>query len=218
MTLNESRNSGFTLVEVLVALALISIVFALASSGWLAMSAGQKRVQSGIELLAEGAARQTIFSTSVARTLPWLDRENTANELVFAGQDNSLDLIVARPSYETGSAYQLWRWRIEPAVRGYVLQVQVLPFHSDTELADTEPDDVGDDPLTFFSFETEPRFAYLSQVNGAMRWRPEWPDTAKLPTAIALMRTDGPSWIVPLRHRLPAICTGDGAQDIDICI
>lgn len=206
------HSAGFTLVEVLVALVLIGSVFALTASGWMTMSMGQKRVDRDLEELMANAGRQSIFMGIAGRILPWPHRDNAVLELVFTGEEDRLEFITARPGYEAGSAYQLWRWQINNEPSGYTLNVVAEPYYGGL-IEGQAAGEVRD----FFTFTEEPYFTYLQHDVDGPLWLNAWEDSTVLPKAIGLMREDGPPWIVWLRHGLPAICAGEGATENELC-
>ena len=209
-----SEQRGFTLIEVMVALALAGVVFALATSSWLTLSGSQNRLKSGLIKLEETISHRAILTQILGQALPWHEMRNAQRQLMFQGDNDGVDLIAVRPAIEAGSAYLLWQLRSTTLStgEGHAIEVHLTAYYRGDEIK--EPRSDGHELM---HGSTAPVFAYLAEDERGLRWLGKWQGDLALPLAIRVEFGDEPAIIVPLRLQMPAICASELAVEFEEC-
>lgn len=213
MKAKGAPDAGFTLVEVLVVLVLISSVIALATTAWIGMTGRKDRVEAGFHALVDDASRRAIFRSQLAMALPWIDRENGSADLRFAGTSQGLEFVSARPAFEPGSAYRLWRWRLTQEGGQNALEAALNDWHVK---AFDEPEEPSWRVL--MTFDELPAFVYLDRSTGEPRWLSDWEENDRLPDAVMLKISNRPPLLVELRQQTQIACVGQAAIDNENCL
>ncbi len=199
--MNNTR--GFTLIEVLIAMSLLSLMMILLFSS---LNIGAKSWQQGEEKIAdvnEMAVIQQFFNTHLAHALPQWNDFDPEKERVFAfqGQKNAVQFVGAFPASAARSGLQLFKIVRKNSRNKSVVTVSVAPFFP---LAENET--VFEDEIELLSGVKQFELAYfgLNDETGEYQWQSEWVNKELQPRLIkiAIELEDGrylPNIIVALR-------------------
>lgn len=227
----EKNNDGFTLIEVLVALSIMTVIFSLLFGGFsLANKAWDKGIENNIEL--------TNYQASYKLLNQWLSHLYPASiddsEYVFQGSSSHVRFTSFMPGYPTrGGLYEVV-FVIEQAddILGATnLVVYRRPYNTDYNNTDFSADqrtvlikNINDNA----AFEFFGTFANEQQP----LWSSSWPFeiseslTAKQwhPRQIRLKlsgenfgRQGWPDMVVPIRVTMDSRCTSPNADDYNLC-
>ena len=138
------RNRGFTLVELLLAITLMSILLALTYSGLRAASRSSER---GEALLAAGGgmrATHQFVRRQLNQMLPLafaLADDNNDTRVVFSGDSSSIQYVAPMPGYLGSGGPQVQFLELAQGDDGSVLQFShaLLQGYEDLHLLDREP-------------------------------------------------------------------------------
>lgn len=220
----SSQFSGFTLVELVIALALVSLISLLLFSG---LRLGT-RTWEGVEAVAERTAEPRVARNFLQRALTqarpaWLTLD--AEEiLVFAGDAQNLEFVaplsehvgtpglyILRLSLEDEAQLVMTRWLLHPDVlEGRDDIPQWEPFDGSVGLSATAP---LDEDLAAGAFGTtllldgvaELEITYFGVQEGDQdpEWFEDWMEQRRMPQAVRVhLTTPGQSW-PDLLARLP---------------
>lgn len=203
---------GFTLVEVLVALTLLSMVIAVAGSGWFTVATGFRRVEATTSILSQQTKNRSIFTEQVSQALPGIGTNDGQSTLLFSGTSESLEYITTRPLAEPGTAYMAWYWRLTRKDGKTMLQGQVAGLTGGQQISRPL-----DDWLDFLEVSEDSRFEYLENRPDGPAWRIRWINEQQMPIAVRLLGRDAPPIIAVIRNTLPAICANTSLPESDAC-
>ena len=194
-----TSSKGFTLLEVLISIALLMVIIALAGTAMRmsihTVSAGEKK----IDALERFRSSLYIVSSQIGSQIPLSDQNGAAGKMIFQGTQKSLRL-------PTG--YSIWS-----GARGYVIvDYQVMEGDQGKKyLKATEigmgPSKMGEtklfDNLDDLSFEY---FSKKKGIKGEGEWMDVWDDDKMMPEQMKLnFKYDGRKYafILPLRAQFP---------------
>lgn len=176
--LARSRNRGFTLIEIVMAMILVSLIMAICV-GAIRMSRQSAEVgERRIEAVNAVRVTQEFLRKQLARTLPLafaIDRREGRN-IVFEGERRELRFVAPMPGYlSTGGPY-IQRLRLE---RGE------LRFYHRMLLAD---DDDEDGPVVLLDRIRGGGFEYrgIDDRGRLGDWRSDWEDPGRTPMMVRL--------------------------------
>jgi general secretion pathway protein J len=182
----RSTQSGFTLVELLVAMAVMALVMLLVSQGLRFATTARERMLARSDGLQELVLGRDLLQRQLSRAqlLAW--GETGRKRIAFSGDAERVRFVNVAPDYQPGTAWQLWEFALEPTARGgRDLLVRHAPF---------DGMEAGFAPLE----ETRPRllatidapvaFTFFGKVaaDDRGRWLDRWVETQRLPAAIRL--------------------------------
>jgi general secretion pathway protein J len=192
----RDRQQGFTLIEVLIAMTLLSVMVVLlfsslrlAAESW---NAGEKK-------MAEVNQKAVVYQffkrhLTTIRPLPMLNLEQNftpENLQAFQGFPQSLRFVAALPASSARKGLQLFTIALDPANRS-VLWVSLTPYQL-TELAQ-EPAK----PEILLEGIAALNFAYFGKTEDIadLQWREEWTAADRLPRLIkvSIQLADGSYW------------------------
>jgi general secretion pathway protein J len=191
-------HAGFTLVELLIALAIVATLLVTAFGGLRVVLAAVQRSEQRIEVHQHLRSLSTILTRSVGAASPYRGPMGEAEELrlLFRGQPSNLEFVTQAPPYPLG-AHIAFTAVVLTHVQGegLVIRERALPNKEPfTEAAVVLRD----------AAVTSLVFRYFDETNG---WQPEWDEEDRAPTAIEItvgLTVDGraealPAMVVPLR-------------------
>ncbi len=195
------RRAGFTLVEMLVALALLSLLALGMASALSSMGQTQERVdqrsRSADEFQATTAFVQGILSLLSDRRMAL--QQQGASPFLFLGQRHAIEWLGIMPARHGMGGRYYFRLSIESAAGGQALVLRYQPWQAKAELPNWSeaqfrvlaPDVVG--------FE----IAYGGADMPPTQWSEQWASAEALPVRVRLdvVARDGawPLWIVATR-------------------
>jgi general secretion pathway protein J len=207
-------DAGFTLVELLVAMALMGLVMLLvmqglrfaatAREGMLARSDAVQELVLGRELMQRQLSR--------AQLLPW--GEAGRKRLAFSGDAERLRFVNIAPAYLPGEAWQLWEFALEPTpTGGRDLLVRQAPI--DRARPGFEPLERAR-PRLLATVDAPLAFDFFSRDAGGRggRWLDRWTDPQRLPLAVRLGGGNAwPELVVRLDIELGGRCAASNNEE-----
>ena len=187
----SAREAGFSLVELLVSLVLLSMVGALLASG---LSLGQ-RVWGSSEERAQASRVMFDTQTALRRMLdniqPIRLRSQDSRAIEFRGSADELDSIVPLPPHiGLGGLYRLHLFRNRTARR---LDISLGAYEQGAGKSDdataltTLADDIDGMELRYFG---------KASGEETLNWRNEWQDQEELPALISIKITGAKAGVV----------------------
>ncbi len=186
------RNSGFTLVELLLAVTLLSILLALTYGGLQAATRTTDRGQKILEESGRLRMAHQFVRKQINQAIPlgFNQQEDTASAMgepplteVFAGRPDSIRFVGPMPGYLGFGGPQVQELNIIDGENGQelVLSHALLQGFEDASLDERAPivliDHIASAEFSFLARDEE------GEVAG---WVTDWEETAKLPLAVAL--------------------------------
>jgi general secretion pathway protein J len=176
--------SGVSLIEMVVALAIIAVALALAGTGMRLLGRSGERGAAVI-------ARHDILSRGIdvlRRDIERLERVELKRgagrgQLAFHGHATRLILVAVEPPFPTEPGPYFIVYTVEQRPDGTTLTRERAPFNAaalDMQRLPTQ------DAVAVIEGAYRLRFLYLDRKGGRDRWLAQWPDPARLPTLIAL--------------------------------
>jgi len=189
---------GFTLVELILALAIVAVLFVTAFGGLRVVLGATQRSEERVEIHQHVRSLTTILTRSLGAAYPYKGPLGEAEEqrLLFRGQAENLEFVTQAPPFPPDAAIAFTAVvlsRVEG--EGLVIRERVLPNRDPFTAAVV----VLRDPSV-----TSLAFRYLDDNNA---WQTEWDDEDRPPTAIEItvgVTTNGraetlPAMVIPLR-------------------
>jgi len=217
-----SRRRGFTLVELLVAMSLMSLILLAMSSALHTMGQTESRIDERSTRLDDFRSATAFIRSTLGRVSqrlrPGAGSVDQSNYL-FEGRNEGIAWVGTMPARYGAGGRHFFRLTAEPSGQGYALVLRYTPWVGAAGFPDwTQVDGrvlVGD--VTAWSVEYEdPRVAPGS-------WLPEWSMAmgntnqdrrSRLPSRVRLLiqvaGSDWPELVIPLRQ-LPSQVGGNGS-------
>lgn len=185
------RAAGFTLVEVLVAMALFVLILGLLISG---LYTGARRWDS-VEARAGRSSAHQIATEVIRRLLeqsvPILLEQGQGSQIAFRGLGHEIDFVTELPAHSGGSGLNWVRLAVQRLPDGSRdLVLAYLPFHPD--FAAFYLDGRGDPKsATLLKDIQDVKFSYFGseKANAVQRWRRDWSSTQRMPSLIKMSIT-----------------------------
>jgi len=183
------RTAGFTLVELLLAMTLLSMLLALAYGG---LHAATHATDRGQEILEESGrlrmAHQFVrkqLNQAIPLAFVQADQSQPTSEEpeVFLGSDRSVRFVGPMPGYLGFGGPQVQQLSIVPGENGLelVLEHALLQGFEESELTLAEPIMLIDH-IAYAQFQ----FLGFDEDNQLQSWTSNWEEAGKLPEAVAL--------------------------------
>ncbi|MGR8930090.1 MAG: prepilin-type N-terminal cleavage/methylation domain-containing protein [Gammaproteobacteria bacterium] len=192
------RRNGFTLIEVLIAMTLLSLMVVLlfsslrtAAQSW---TAGENKV---VEVNNKAVVYQFFKShLNAMRPLPMFpDATNpeVALQQAFQGYTQSIRFVAALPAASARKGLQLFTIALNPDDRS-MLMVSLVPYRE----ADADADRGPDKPEVLLENVDGLKFSYYGKMEDVapLQWRDEWTQADRLPSLIkvSIALGDGSDW------------------------
>lgn len=177
MTARRMRSSGFTLVEVVIALSLVSVIMmglitAFVTFGNTSARVDRRAFESDDVRLVHGFLRESLASASPRL---YLREDDGANVPAFVGEDVRLTWLGLMPArHGVGGLYHM-RIDLERDDRGGRLMLRYLPFRAD------EPEPDWADAAEHLLLDGVSEFVLAYRQLGSDEWRTDWHDEHVLP-------------------------------------
>jgi len=202
----EHRCKGFTLIEVLIAMTLLSVLVVLLFSS---LRTAAESWNVGERKVAEVNTKAVVYQffkhhlTSI-RPLPMLNDEQNflpENQQVFQGFPQSLRFVAALPAASARKGLQIFTIALDPENQSTLL-VTLRPYRQTDADVDVEPVR----PEVLLENITGLRFSYFGKTEDVadQMWRDEWRIADRLPRLIkiSIRLVDGSYWpdmVFPLK-------------------
>jgi len=177
-----SRSTGFTLIEVLLALAIFGVISVLAYRATAALTDGEARLSAEAQRWRNLEALFTRFEADIRQAVPRDSRAGTRTEPAWlalqADAAGNAALVFSRAGAEFADEPGIAGQRIGYRLRGHAVEIAYWPQLDNA--ADRQPT-----VYTLVDGVTAFRIAYLSRAGA---WRDNWPlqGEAALPRAVRL--------------------------------
>ena len=183
------RNPGFTLVELLLAITLLSMLLALAYGGLHAATHATDRGQEILEESGRLRMAHQFVRKQLNQVIPLAFTPGDPNAVdgkgpeVFLGSAHSIRYVGPMPGYLGFGGPQVQQLSIVPGEHGFelVLEHALLQGFEESLLAERDPimliDRIESAEFRFLGFDEE---------NQLLPWTNDWQDVGALPVAIAL--------------------------------
>ena len=185
LPLTQSKQVGFTLLEMLLAIVLLSIVMALAYAGLRSITKSTERADRLIQSQTHIRATQQFMQRQLATALPiaYFSREDD-EQLVFEADNDFIQYVAPMPGYLGAGGPHVQQISLERTRDGeYELlfrHVPLLSFEEDS-MRDVEP-------FVLLRGIEDGEFSMVGRdEEGQLTdWSSDWEETAQVPMAIAL--------------------------------
>lgn len=196
MRANCSRKAGFTLVELLVVMTLISLVMLALFSGMRSMGQIETRIDTRLALADE-------FRTTVSFLHASLDRVSSrklngqqadASPLPFVAAENEMTWIGVMPARYGSGGRHFFRLSVENTNSGTAAWViRYIPWSADVGALDWN----SAQSLVLVDKVASLNILYQDLQDQVAKWRSDWPIADRLPRAVSFsLRTQSTSWPV----------------------
>ncbi len=174
----RAGSGGFTLVEIVLALILVSLIMAIAVGG---IRMSRKAAENGehrVEAVNAVRVTQEFLRRQLARVVPLafdIDRAEGRN-LVFEGDDDSVTFVAPMPGYLSGGG---------PYVQRIALERDRLAFYH--RMLISEEDDEAE-PVFLVDRIRRGKFEYrgIDEQGQLGDWRDKWDDSSRTPMMVRL--------------------------------
>ena len=179
------HSSGFTLVELLLAITLMSMLLALAYGGLRATTRAADRGQTILEESGRVRMAHQFIHKQLNQVLPlaYEQDEDKKERKLFEGSSNSVRFVGPMPGYLSFGGPQVQELSIVPHDNGraLVLSHALLQGFEEADMYVRAPilllDNIDDASFSFLG---------VDETGALTSWTPDWPDPETLPKAISL--------------------------------
>lgn len=200
------RRNGFTLIEVLIAMTLLSVMVVLLFSS---LRIAAESWNAGETKVAEVNTKAVVYQffkrhLTTIRPLPMLDNQQNyqpENQQAFQGLPQSLRFVAGLPAASARKGLQLFQIALDPSNNSTLL-VTLTPYR------ETDPDVVLEPvkPEVLLEHVAGLRFSYFGKIEdiAEAQWRDEWRVADRPPSLIkvSIQLEDGSFWpdmVFPLK-------------------
>jgi len=182
----KKQSAGFTLIEVLIAMTLLSLMVVLLFSS---LSIGAKSWQQGETKIAdvnEIAVVQQFFNHHLAHAVPQWNDFDPEKERVFSfqGKKDSLKFVSAFPASAERSGLQLFDLKFQEKNKQRFIEVTLTPFFPLTEGEEFFEDTV---ELVTNVARFEMSFFGLNDETGEYGWQNQWLEKEQQPRLVKIL-------------------------------
>lgn len=180
----KSRHKGFTLIEVLIAMALLGIMVVLLFSSLKICADSWEKGESKITDVNEVAVVYNFFQRHLSATLPlWSDLSEEEKTFSFQGKLQSLQFISTFPASAGRSGLQLFSLYLQKEDNEQVVKVNLTPFFPVAEGEERRQEEV-----TLIRRVSDFTLAYFGPVDEISEgvWTKEWLDKDVLPRLVKI--------------------------------
>ncbi len=195
--IERSRHSGFTLIEVLLATALLAAALAL---GFAVLSAATKTVNHG-ELLAQRNTQMRAVSTFLrsriasARAIAFALDPQAKTPLLFVGEPERMRFVADLPDYlGRGGPYLHDLSIVDDPLGGKSLVVAFTQVQNSTQIDEASPRKP--EPLAVRLKDAGFRYRALDDTGALGDWQARWTASDRLPlqVSIRIVPAEGAAW------------------------
>ncbi len=177
--------AGFTLIEVLVAIALFSVVLTLLLGGFRFISRAWDAGEGAVERAMALRITQRTFDTMLQRSRPLTLKDGDERRFAFTGDDRHLRFVAALPPYPGRAGLYTVELFITSRQEKRQLWLRQTPFDANAFFADAAQ--LQEDTL-LLETDQHPIFDYLpvSDDGGEPSWQAQWDEKLQLPQQVRL--------------------------------
>ena len=183
--INQNHDSGFTLIEILIALTLFSVTLILIFSGLNTTSRSWLASERQIEKNEIQRLVIAFVKRQLGQTVPLIQLDGKKNNLLFKGTQHSLQFVSALPAHRGGGGLYLLNLEVD---MGLNLQYQMMSsdvgitsaFSGDNIHSQSLIPNI--DTITFSYFGSE-------QQDEIPSWHKQWENKNRLPDIISMRLT-----------------------------
>jgi general secretion pathway protein J len=175
---------GFTLVEVLVGMTLLSVMLVLLFGSLKMSSESWERGENKIKKVNEAAAVYNFFQRYLQTAMPLCDLTNKEEQTFsFQGKKDSLQFVSVRPASFIGPREQIYNVGLEKMAREQVIKVSMSPFFPSAEGEEWQTDEE-----ILLRHVNHLSFEYFGSDEGEdnPRWQDDWLTRTQLPKLIKI--------------------------------
>lgn len=196
-------NNGFTLLEVLVALVLLSLILMLLYGG---LFTGARSSRAGELQARENEDKRLVLSFirwRVGEAVPLLQLDRQEERVLFIGEDSSLQFVSHLPAHHAGSGVYF----VKIEAQDNELALKYLPLARDKDLFAEDVFVAAEEIILLQHVETiDLDYFGRDTLDAAPAWRDDWDNKGRLPELIRFqVIADAPgSWpplVIALRSQ-----------------
>lgn len=212
---HPDRRSGFTLVELLVSMAVLSLVALIMASGLRFVMKAVASTDSRREGLEELTLGLSVLRNELERAEPLMVKVGNRYQVMFTGLPDRLRFANVEPPYLAGPPYLAYEYAVALDAGAYRVDLRRVPIDpNELDLAVV----ANGEPRTVLRLTQPVQFTYWGSLRprDAPAWHEEWPPGPRLPEAIRLAAGEDPGWpdlVVPLRITAPWYCGAGAGAD-----
>ena len=206
----DRRRAGFTLVELLVSLAVLALVALVMVSGLRFVVRAVASTDNRREALEELTLGLSVLRGELERAEPLMQKVGQQDLVLFEGTPDRLRFANVEPPYLAGPPYLAYEYSVALDDGSYRIALRRVPFDpNEPDLAVVEEAE----PRTVLRTGQALQFSYFGKLRERDKpsWHGEWPPGPRLPDAIRLAGGEDPGWpdlVVPIRITAPWYCGG----------
>ena len=180
-----SRATGFTLVEMLLAMTLMSMLLALAYGGLRASTRATDRGQVILEESSRMRMAHQFVRKQLNQMIPlvFMESEDQEQRTVFTGSSDKIRFVAPMPGYLGFGGPQVQELTFEPGEEGLVLVIShaLLQGFEEEKLYERAP-------IVLLDGIEQAQFQFLAldEEGELSAWSSSWEDPEKLPLAVSL--------------------------------
>jgi len=203
------RPSGFTLVEILVAMTLLSLVMLALGAAMRTLGQTEQRVDQRLQAADEMRVASQFLASVLGRVSPrksTLPAQAGASPYLFAGDPAAVAWVGVMPARHGAGGRHYFRLGGETVDGHPVVVLRYAPWTADTGFPDWSAAQSRVLAAGVAGFA-------LAYADGAGNWSPAWRQPDKLPARIRVdLRTAAGEWppLIVAMRQLPAAGRGDG--------
>jgi general secretion pathway protein J len=217
--LHADRRSGFTLVELLVSLVVLSLIALIMVSGLRFVVRAVASTDSRREALEELTLGLSVLRGELERAEPLMQKVGQRQLVLFEGTPDRLRFVNVEPPYLAGPPYLTYEYAVTLDDGSYRIDLSRAPFDPEKPSLAV----VGTvEPRLVLRVGQALQFSYFGKLRDGDRpaWHGEWPTSSRLPDAIRLAQGEDPGWpdlVVAMRITAPWYCGGADAGSTAGC-
>jgi len=193
-----SREGGFTLLEVLLAVTLLALLIAGAYSGIHASANAMRAGEAAIDRTDRLRTAQEFLRHQVSRILPlaFAQKEADGTTYVFEGRDHYMRFVAPMPGYLSRGGPYVQTLELVRGSDGLQLQFRDAMLNGfDVDKANTD----NSEPVVLLDRIRDGRFEYrtLDEQGHLANWSSNWPDPAVTPIMVRIELTMQPGVQIP---------------------
>jgi general secretion pathway protein J len=203
--------SGFTLVEILVVITLLSVIMLALGAAMRTIAQTEERVDDRLQRsdqmrVATGFLESALGRVSARRSAPAMP--GAASAPLFSGAPDAVAWVGVMPARYGAGGRNYFRLMLERQGAKTNLVLRFAPWNG----AGAFPDWQGADSRALVKEVTSLGIEYAQEDGPAQLWRTEWPFSDRLPSRIRLsVRTGATAW-PPIVIEMRALPAGDSGR------